>query len=250
MSRLLLSPCSFFSVIRVNKVLLLPVGVGLILGVTGCGKKPEPALPEPEVIVQPPSANKSAATPASTPESTPTPQPTPTPAPTPLPPPEPVADSIQEPIRQVYVVTAFQSVSDIGTHDFPQGAKVNLLAIEGEDYLVELGGVSVKNNKIFFSETEVLAVVPEATTTTQPELTPPSPLPTPEAPTTLTPEDKKIGDLSDKIRLLDEEVRAAKEKAAEEVTSGASSSSSSRDVEKLKKERDRLSEELSDIAKP
>lgn len=238
----------FSSKFCMNKSFLIPFLLCLLAGITGCGKKPDPASPEPEVIVQPPSANKSAATPESTP----------TPAPTPLPAPEPVADSIQEPIRQVYVVTAFQSMSEIGTHEFPKGAKVNLLAIEGEDYLVELGGVSVKNNKIFFSETEVvaeklaenLAETQEPAAAIEPAPTPPAPLPTPESPTTLTPEDKKIGDLSDKIRLLDEEVRAAKEKAVQEASTGASTSRSSRDVEKLKKERDRLSEELSDIAKP
>lgn len=246
MRRPFFTVCPLFSKFCMNKSILPLLGVCFMVGLSGCGKKPAPALPEPEVIVQPPSANK----PAPTPEPTPEPTPVPTPEPTPLPPPEPVADSIQEPIRQVYVVTAFQSVSEIGTHDFPQGAKVNLLAIEGEDYLVELGGVSVKNNKIFFSETEVLEETPEPVAAAQPEPTPPAPLPTPEAPTTLTTEDKKIGDLSDKIRLLDEEVRAAKEKAAQEAASGASNASSSRDVEKLKKERDRLSEELSDIAKP
>jgi uncharacterized protein YdcH (DUF465 family) len=158
-----------------------------------------------------------------------------------LPPPEPVADAIQEPLRQVFVVTSFQSVSEFGTHDFPAGTKVNLLAEEGEEYLVEFEGVSVKNNKSFFSETEVV-VAPVAT----PEPSPLAPLPTPEPPAALSPEDQKVSELSDKIRLLDEEVRAAKEKSA----SGEPSKAEAREIERLKKQRNQLSEELSTISKP
>jgi len=140
-------------------------------------------------------------------------------------------------------------VSDFGAHDFPEGAQVNLLAIDGDDYLVELEGVSVKNNKSFFGEIpvgeEVPAVPTPAEATPTPEPTPFEPLPTPTPTTDLSEEERKINDLSDKIRLIDEEVRAAKE---QESSSGETGST--REIQKLQTEKEKLSEELSTISKP
>lgn len=139
--------------------------------------------------------------------------------------------------REVYIVTAFQAVSDVGTHDFPAGAKVKVLGEEGEDYLIEYNGVSVRNHRSNFSDT---LVEPAAT----PALAVEDPSPTPVATDALAPdtimteEDRKNARTLEDIRVLNDEIRTAQDKD-EKAT-----------AEKLKKRRDQLSEDLTKTAKP
>lgn len=184
-------------------------------------------------------------------------------------------------VREVYVVTAFQAMSELGTHDFPVGTKVTLVGEEEGDYLIEYQGVSVRNAREFFSETPVESAPPtpepaasdtipvEPAPTPEPAIAPlgypdstapaPASTPAPEAPSALTvtaeeevvvvdtpptAEDRKNAELLEAIRTLNEEIRVEQEAAA---TASAPNSSK---VEKLKKRRDQLSEDLTRSAKP
>ncbi len=220
-----------------------------------CGKSPEPPV-EPQVTTRPTTPAPAAeATPELAPAVQTTPEPMPaveaTPEPTPLPAPSPAADTIQEPLRQVWVAMAFQSESEYGTHDFPAGVQVNLLAVEGDDYLVEYEGVSVRNNKAFFSETPVEPAAPVAESSPEPTATPePEPLATPAPPDALSLEQKKVEDLSGKIQALDAERRALQEEIAQEGGSGEARPAAREKIKELQKERDQLSEQLTEISKP
>ena len=183
------------------------------------------------------------------------------------------ASSEPAPAREVYVVTAFQAVSELGTHDFPVGTKVTLVGEEDGDYLIEYQGVSVRNARAFFSETLVESAPAEtpqtdadlaqAPATPEPAIAPlgypdsSAPASTPDAPTALTvtaeeevavvdriptEEDRKNAELLEAIRTLNEEIRVAQE------TPEAAPSASK--VDKLKKRRDQLSEDLTRSAKP
>lgn len=181
------------------------------------------------------------------------------------------------PAREVYVVTAFQAMSELGTHDFPVGTKVTLVGEEEGDYLIEYQGVSVRNARSFFSETLVEAAPSDpaltdadlagSSATPEPAIAPlgypgstaPAPEPSPEAPSALTvtaeeevavvdtiptEEDRKNAELLEAIRTLNEEIRVEQETAA------STSAPASPKVEKLKKRRDQLSEDLTRSAKP
>lgn len=213
---------------------------GLLLA-GGCGKAPEPvteAAPSPSP------------TPTSTKPSLVVQPPTNAPA---TPPPA---------ARVVYVATAFQAVNSDGTHDFPARAAVNVVAEEGEEYVIEYQGISVRTPKAFFTET----LVEEAS---QPEPSPVAAAPTPdtiplspaaEVPTTATAEPlatpdpamatdgAKATELINEIKTLNDEIRTASDKL--EVAPAAAKSEDAVRLEKLKKRRDRLSEDLTEVAKP
>lgn len=237
---------------NIHRGLLASASGILALVIIGCGKPAAPAAPEPKVETQPPRPAAST-TPETTPESEPVPETEPmsSPEPTPVPPPSPAADTISEPLRQIWVATAFQSESEYGTHDFPVGAQVNLLAIEGEEYLVEYEGVSVKNHRSFFSETLIekapVEAAPEATPTPEPE--PLSP-PTPPAPDALSDVQTRTEQISEKIREIDEKIRANDREAIQQGTGQGADASVQRKNKSLKKERDALSEELTEFSKP
>ena len=137
-----------------------------------------------------------------------------------------------------------------GTHDFPVGAMVIVLGEEGDDYIVEYNGVSVRNARTFFSET-VVEQIPASPTPVPPSFAPPqtqlsdvAPSPAPAAPGALTSdaaileEDRQNSETLEKIRTLNSEIRTAQEKDQKATAA------------KLKKQRDELSEELTRTAKP
>lgn len=217
--------------------------------VTACGKKEEPApLPEepsptphvskPTVIAVPPAST----TPSPMPEATPTPFPQ----------------------RTVYVAVAFQSVSDVGTHDFPQGAAVTLVGEEGDEYIVEYQGVSVRNHKSYFSD-EVIEVAPAPTPSPTPEtpvappaVEPPLPEATPDLPAqpssaqSSTSEDQTTAAMLNKIKDLNDEIRVASDKLEldQDTASSATIRAEKARIEKLKKQKQRLSEDVTRMAKP
>lgn len=237
----------------IHRGLLVGASGIFALAIIGCGRPAAPTPPEPKVETQPPRPAASAV-PEPAPESVPAPEPEPIspPEPTPVPPPSPAADTISEPLRQIWVATAFQSESEYGTHDFPVGAQVNLLAIDGEDYLVEYEGVSVKNHRSFFSETLIekapVEPAPEATPTPEPE---PLSTPTPPAPDALSDVQARTEQISEKIREIDEKIRANDREAIQQGSGqGADAPSVQRKNKVLKKERDALSEELTEFSKP
>ncbi|MFZ4682209.1 MAG: hypothetical protein ACOYMS_06885 [Terrimicrobiaceae bacterium] len=195
---------------------------------------------------------------APVPEPAPSPTAEESPAPTPAPnlsKPSAIAQPPTEtptptPARVVYVATAFQAMDEGGTHDFPVGAMVIVLGEEGDDYIVEYNGVSVRNARTFFSET-VVEQIPASPTpaapafaTPQTQLSDVAPSPVPAAPGALTSdsaimeEDRQNSEKLDKIRALNSEIRTAQEKNQKAAAA------------KLKKQRDELSEELTRTAKP
>jgi len=191
--------------------------------------EPAPALAPEESPASSPTTNLSKPSAIAQP---PTETPTPTPA------------------RVVYVATAFQAMDEGGTHDFPVGAMVIVLGEEGDDYIVEYNGVSVRNARTFFSET-VVEQSPAAPTpapvsfaTPQTQLSDVAPTPAPAAPEALTTdaaimeEDRENSEKLEKIRTLNNEIRTAQEKNQKATAA------------KLKKQRDELSEELTRTAKP
>lgn len=190
----------------------------------------------PEVVPTPESAPASTPAPNLSKPSAIAQPPTETPTPTPA--------------RVVYVATPFQAKDDAGTHDFPMGAMVIVLSEEGDDYIVEYNGVSVRNARSFFSET-MLDQIPAAPTPTpvafatpQTQLSNLGPDPTPVPPGALTSdaaimeEDRKNSEKLEKIRTLNDEIRTAQEKDQKSK------------AEKLKQQRDQLSEDLTKTAKP
>lgn len=243
-----------FSVGRLAPALKMALTNAALLGLLlagGCGKTPEPvteATPEPahtptstkpSLVVQPPAS-------------------IPTPAAT----------------KVVYVATAFQAVNSDGTHDFPARAAVNVIEEEGEEYVIEYQGVSVRTPKTFFTATLAEeAAVPEpspvaaAPTPDTIPLSSEGPLPeTAAVPTEATPtpvaeatpvatpdpamatDAAKTTELISAIKTLNDEIRSASDKL--EVAPAAEKSEEAARIEKLKKRRDRLSENLTEVAKP
>ena len=217
--------------------------LGLLL-LNGCGKPPEtvpshtpettphPVPSKPSVVVQPPV-------------NSPAPTSTPTPA-----------------GRVVYVVTGFQAMNSDGTHDVPNGAAVNVLAEEGDEYLIEFQGISVRTPKTYFSES--LVEETKLTEETSPpadaiplETTPPavSAQATPDTPTpsaapdaAMAVDEKKATELIGEIRTLNDQIRQANDQM--EVAPQDEKASEAARIEKLKKRRDALSENLTEFAKP
>ncbi len=220
----------------------------------GCGRsdeKPKEAAPDPvkpSAIAEPP-AEVTSPSPAGVPEAIDSPT-------------EAAAAPAATPPKVVYVVTAFEAVSDLGTHEFPVGAKVNVMEVEGEDYLVEYNGVAVKNGREFFSETLVVSE------------TAPVPTPSPSVPSTIDPvadavapsesglpdttsspdpalvkEEQKSAELLGEIRTINDEIRKAED--AQTMTSSTDEEQKdSSEIKRLKKRRDSLSEDLTEFAKP
>lgn len=218
---------------------------GILL--SGCGRsdeKPTDAAqesPTPSAVAEAP--HDASATPAPPPETS-------VPATT--------TSATATPPKTLYVVTAFEAVSDLGTHQFPVGAKVNVMEVEGNDYLVEYNGVAVRNGREFFSETEAAdSVVAEPV--------PPVATPTPEASPTpeeqawpaatgtpdpqMSAEEGKSAELLGEIRTINHEIRQAEDAQKLESSPDAEVKDSS-EIKGLKKRRDALSKDLTDFAKP
>jgi hypothetical protein len=238
------------------------VGMAGVILLGGCGKAPEPAAtaeaapaettPEPaatptsgkpSLVVQPPAAPKA----------------------------EPAAVE-----KIVYVIEGFEAVSTDGTHQIPTGAEVRVLAEENDEYLISYGNLSVRTPKAYFSETRIeeaaapepepqpepAAPTPDAipmsadTAPAEPAATPPAAEPvavaTPGPEATPDPamaaDEAKTQELMGQIRSIDDEIRATTDQvngapAVEKAKAAAK-------IEKLKKRRDALSENLTKVAKP
>jgi hypothetical protein len=220
--------------------------------------------------------------PSSAPESEPStasPSPSPTPMPSVPPPPTnpaPTPDSAVAPApREVYVVTAFQAVSDLGTHDFPVGTKVNVLKEEGSEYLVEYEGVGVQIAKTYFSDSAPAAVnesgepdapTPDATRSDASEETLAEEVVVEESTveeTTiaeetsgqtvdvdtipLDPEQQKVEQITESLREVNEEIRQTR--TAIQSNPGSAPSKEAQ-LDNLRRKRDRLGEELTTYGKP
>lgn len=154
--------------------------------------------------------------------------------------------------KRVFVATAFQARSDRGIHDFPVGTEVTLIGEEEGDYIIEYDGLRLRNARSFFSDSARPQEQPLNPVDSAPAPASPSPI----APTAVTPdiaastgetpdtipteEDRKNSALLDSIRSLNEEIRSEQESDAAKPEA----------IEKLKRQRDKLSEELTETAKP
>ncbi len=186
--------------------------------------------------------------------------------------------------RIVFVVTSFQAMTSEGTYDVPVGAAVKVLEDAGDELQIEYKGFAVRTPKTFFSDQPISApgtaaatpdaspaaeVTPDATPgmtesetltetvtesiSTEAASTPEVPAewrPDPEATPdpALTADTEKTSELIGEIRTLNEEIRTASDKM--EVAAPDEKSAEARRVEQLKKKRDALSADLTEVAKP
>lgn len=257
MHRVIFSP---FLGLRLRKSLPASVLSASLL-LAGCGKAPEPppaasseatptpAQGKPSAVVQPPLTQPPAA-------------------------PSPTAQ------RTVYVLEGFQAVNSDGTHEVPTGAAVQVVAEEGDEYVIEYRGISVRTPKAYFSETLVEQVTESPAVSPTPDMIPltadapavdpaatpaalpaepsdeslatatPPPMqeavPTPEP--TLSAEDAKAQQLMGELRTISDEIRSASEKLPT-LPPDEKSRESAR-INKLKKERDQIGQSLTEVAKP
>jgi hypothetical protein len=207
----------------------------LFFSIAGCKRTPGPVAPVPTAAPEPTRTPSKPSVVVEPPQENPSPTST------------PMAEAT--PARILYVNSPFQAVSEVGTHDFPVNAKVSLVAIEGDDYVVEYNGVSVKNDRAYFSDQPIDQ--PEAAPTPASSAIPPASRsevasePTPDPTDALVPdgalleEEKAATEKLNKIRDLNEEIRAAEQKPDDAA-----------EVKKLKKRRNKLSEDLTRTAKP
>lgn len=218
-----------------------------VLGTIGCGKSPTP--------------DNTSAEPSETPPGIPLPDPSSTPQVSATPAPRTYPE-------KVFVVTAFQAVSEIGTHDFPVGTEVNVLKEEGEEYLVERDGVGVQISKSYFSESDPNAIpatsIPTPTNEPKPKTIAeeetvdiiemegvPAPIeqtPAPLAEDTITEEaieNPRVEEITQSLREINDQIRNAQTRQGSQDTSTSQS-----ELENLKKKRDQLGKELTTYGKP
>lgn len=185
----------------------------------------------------------------------------------------------------MYVIEGFQAVNADGTHEIPTGAAVNVVAEEGDEYVISYETLSVRTPKAYFSETRIeevappapspVAAAPSPTPDTIPlaadqpptePVAPPAPVepvaaatpapveplasPVPAAPpeTVQTADDVKAQALMNQLVTVNDEIRAATDKL--EVAPAAEKAKEAAKLEKLKKRRDALGASLTEVAKP
>lgn len=179
--------------------------------------------------------------------------------------------------RVVFATSDFQVTTDIGIQGIRAGEALNFLRQENENYVVEYGGASFTKNKSFFASTYVGPprpeptalpatedVIPEATAATaapaepalpdEPPLSGTMPNESPE----MLPEQKVVGDLTESIRKLNDQIRATQDELARKSAQASPDATPSarelkkavREIQKLKEDRDRLSAELTELGKP
>lgn len=194
-------------------------------------------------------------------------------SPSPTPEPEPLKPVLP---RVVFATSDFQVTTYHGIQGISAGETVDFLRQEGEDYVVRYGTLEFKKNKTYFAATYVEPARPVATpaagesdsesvatanTSAEPALPDEPPLgrgvPA-EANPALLAEQKKVGKLTDSIRALNEEIRAAQsdlDKKSVQAAGGSPPSAqeikkASRAIQKLKARRDELSAQLTEVGKP
>ena len=187
------------------------------------------------------------------------------PAPTPQPKP-PVLP------RVVFATSDFQVTTQHGIPGIRAGEAVNFIREEEGDYVVQYGAIQFKKNKSYFAATYVEPARPEPTpfagesAPVAARVSPEPPLPgepplsgtVPSNDQALVAGQKKVGNLSDSIRALNEQIRSAQEELDRKSarTSGGDAASaqdikkSTRAIQRLKEKRDELSGQLTEMGKP
>ncbi|MEI6073549.1 MAG: hypothetical protein WCS31_17320 [Verrucomicrobiae bacterium] len=229
------------------RALLLPALAAAFLG-AGCDRPAEPAAPPQEAGTQEPGAQETG-TPASVvtiPEEFQTPPQPPIPA-TP---------------RILFAARNFQVKTESGIQGIKAGETVDVLREDGENAVVRYGGLEFTRPLSFFSATFVssppsqagpAAPDPEpagtlglATPATEPalpgETLPAIPLHLPRQ----SAGDRKLAELTDSIRVLNERIRAAQSGPSGKQPTRAEM----RALEQMKADRDALSLQLTTLGKP
>ncbi len=179
--------------------------------------------------------------------------------------------------RVVFAVSDFQVTLNNGIQGIRAGEALNFVRQEGHNYVVEYGGVAFTKNKSFFAETYVEPpraepsappatedVIPVAKAVLaehqEPALPGEPPLsgPVPEPAADTIPDQKEVGDLTDSIRKLNDQIRTAQEELERKSTQAAAGGSptskelkkAGREIQKLKEARDELSGKLTEMGKP
>jgi hypothetical protein len=139
---------------------------------------------------------------------------------------------------------------------------MNFIREEAGDYVVQYGALEFRKNRSYFAATYVEPSKPEPTPVAgeNPPLaagaSAEAPLPDepplsgaiPSDDQTLLAEQKKVGDLSDSIRALNDQIRTAQ--AELENKSSQDPRKTYRSIQKLKAQRDELSSQLTEMGKP
>jgi hypothetical protein len=245
------------------RLALLPVCCGILI-LAGCRPSPDAAAtppPLPKAQSELPATSSVVSIPEEFRSPSPTPEPTPV---------KPVLP------RVVFATSDFQVTTYHGIQGISAGEAVNFLRQEGEDYVVRYGALEFKKNKSYFAATYVEPARPATTpaagesgsepvaaadTSAEPALPGEPPLgrgvPAEPNPALLA-EQKKLGKLTDSIRALNDEIRAAQsdlDKKSLQVAGGPPPSAqeikkASRAIQKLKARRDELSAQLTEMGKP
>jgi len=166
--------------------------------------------------------------------------------------------------RILFAATNFQVKTESGIQGIMAGETVNVIREAGENIVVQYGEIEFTRHKSFFSPTFVSSPPPqEAPVAPEPVetvgLTDPVPavepaLPGENLPETpmhvprLTPEEKRLAELTDSIRDLNEKIRTAQATAGR--PGKQVSRSETRNIEKMKSDRDELSRQLTTLGKP
>lgn len=188
----------------------------------------------------------------------------------------------------VFVTTDFTITSASGLRGIRVGEAMNFIREEGDDFVVQVDGLEFKKHKSFFSSTYVeagtpVAPVAESLPPSAPAPTPdmlppaiadaeptpdtitddlpaapgttPAPAPLAESMPTPTEEEAKVEELTDTIRGLNEKIRTSQDSLEAKTKqpnppSAQDVKKEARAIERLKAERDALSENLTEIGKP
>ena len=221
-----------------------------------CSPSPD-TTPKPQPTQQPPRTASGSV--VSIPEEFVSPPPTPLPKPPVLP-------------RVVFATSDFQVTTQHGIQGIRAGEAVNFIREDNGDYIVEYAGLRFQKNKSYFAATYVEPVRPEPTPLAgesapvaarvfpEPPLPDEPPLsgPIPANNPALVAGQKKVGNLTDSIRVLNDQIRSSQDeldrKSARSSGGDAASAQdikkSTRAIQRLKEKRDELSGQLTEMGKP
>lgn len=196
-------------------------------------------------------------------------------APLPAEPPKPPAATPEaQPAtpRVLFVTSDFQLTTEHGIQGVRAGEAVDFVREEGGDFVVRYRGQEFRRNSSYFAETYVEpprpgptpfagenpAVANQAPVEPQPADAPALSGPIPGEEPSLAAGQKKLAELTDTIRTLNNQIRSAQEDldrksagtSGGEAPSSAEVKKASRAIQRLKEKRDEFSGQLTEMGKP
>ena len=218
---------------------------------SGCKPAPEP--PAPPAVPPLPMASPASVVPIPDEFFTSAPAPTPV---------KPVLP------RVVFATSDFQVTTDNGIQGIRAGEALDFVREDGGDFVVRHGKLEFRKNQSYFASTYEEPARPEPTplagenapvaTMEEPALPDEPPLSgvVPPNDPALVAETKKVGELTESLRKLNEQIRTAQDDLNSQRPAGAASPApqetkkAARAIEKLKAQRDVLSGQLTEMGKP